>query len=71
MKTLRSMRVHTVIRERDRVLLYGDPAYPQGYHVIAETDCMAQPGETILYEPYGLNFGFFAGYRERTEDEAE
>ena len=36
--------------------------YPEnidGYHIITPKDANVKPGDTIVYEPYGFNFGFY------------
>jgi len=51
----KTMVVETVYREEDRTLLYRDARY----HVIAPRNVEVKPGDTIQYEPFGVNFGFF------------
>ena len=50
-----SMIVRRIEVEPDRVLLYGSD---NRYKVIASTKSEVQIGDTIQYEPYGVNFGF-------------
>jgi hypothetical protein len=51
-----AMKVLKKTAEENRILLYGsDP----GYHVIAGKDAQIDVGDTIQYEPYGANFGWF------------
>lgn len=55
-KETKRMKVRRVERESDRKLLYGaDP----GYHLIAKRDENVKVGDTVQYEPYGVNFGWF------------
>jgi hypothetical protein len=56
--TLETLMVTRIEPQGDRVLLYG--AAP-AYHVIAGARESADltVGDTIAYEPYGLNFGWF------------
>lgn len=40
----------------DKVLLYGTNP---NYHLIASTRDKVEVGNTVEYEPYGINFGLF------------
>lgn len=61
--TTKKMIVGRVERETDRVLLYKSPQPTNErfgeYHIIAKTNCMVRPGDTIEYEPCGVNFGWY------------
>lgn len=49
------MKVLKIVDEGDRLLLYGkDPSF----HVIARPTDTVKVGDSIAYEPYGVNFGF-------------
>lgn len=59
------MEVRRIERQEDRTLIYGASKW---YHVIADPDCHVKEGDTILHEPYGINFGWFVKVIEKTED---
>ena len=50
------IRVMNIVRESNRVLLYGDD---KSYHLIAELNDDVRVGDMVEYEPYGINFGWF------------
>ncbi|QQG45621.1 MAG: hypothetical protein HYW89_01735 [Candidatus Sungiibacteriota bacterium] len=50
------MTVKKKVGETDRVLLYGTD---HNYHLIARTVDDVEVGDTVEYEPYGVNFGWF------------
>jgi hypothetical protein len=49
--------IRRIEREHDRVLLFGTSA-DDLYHVIAPPQFSGQVGDTVLYEPDGVNFGW-------------
>lgn len=55
-KQVKSIIVKQLDNQGDRVLLYGTNP---DYYIIAPKNCTAQIGNTINYEPYGANFGWF------------
>ena len=57
MTVTRTMIVGRIDRQAGRTLLYGN-SLPD-YHVIASVDCAVKIGDTIVYEPYGYNFGWY------------
>jgi hypothetical protein len=66
MKGLRLMtnpktRVDTIVDDENRLLLYtnDDLGRKIRYHIIASTKDCVKIGDTIEYEPYGVNFGYF------------
>ena len=48
--------VRKIVVEKDRQVLYSTN---EQYHVIAPTDEHVRIGDTVRYEPYGYNFGWF------------
>jgi hypothetical protein len=57
---MRELTVTKVIRDGDRILLYGHPKR-DGYHIIAGIDVDVKVGDTVKYNPIGVNFGRFEG----------
>lgn len=55
------MIVDCIEFQEDRILLYGKSSH---YYLIASKDCDIKVGETAIYEPYGLNFGWFVRKKE-------
>lgn len=55
-KVTKTMVVQRVEDQGDRKLAYGADMH---YHVIAAPNDNVQIGDTIEYEPYGYNFGWF------------
>jgi hypothetical protein len=55
--------VSKIVREGDRTLLYSRDWLSRGneywFKIIAGTDVDARVGDTVEYEPAGLNFGWF------------
>ncbi len=47
-------KVVRVVKQPDRTLLFIN----SHYHIIAPKDSETKVGDEILYEPYGINFGF-------------
>jgi len=55
------MKVSRTDDQGDRVLVYGNR---DDYHVICPKGTQVKPGETIMFEPYGVNFGFMVTEKE-------
>ncbi len=53
---MNQMTVREIVPESDRVLLYGTD---RSYHLIAGTEDEVEVGDTVEYEPCGINFGWF------------
>ena len=64
-KLLEKMKVVSIIDDGDRALIKGSDT---DYHIIARKDVVCNVGDTILYEPYGCNFGWFVGNYGEVED---
>lgn len=55
-----TMQVVKVEDQGDRVLLYKN----EHYYIIAPQDCTVKIGDIIVYEPFGVNFGWFVSLKE-------
>lgn len=55
----RTLTVGKIIDQKDRVLFYENGK--EYYHIIASQEQAkgVNEGDTIEYEPYGINFGWF------------
>ena len=55
---LREMTVKRIVDEGNRILLFGGEDF---YYIIASIALKdkIQIGDTVLYEPYGVNFGWY------------
>ena len=51
-----SLVVVAVEHQHDRTIIYGKDIH---YHVVAPKNAPVTEGDTIEYEPYGANFGWF------------
>ena len=49
-----------VVDDGNRKLIYGHPQWDD-YHIIADPKEEVQIGDTVEYEPCGVNFGWFKG----------
>ena len=50
------MIIQSIVHETDRILLFG---VDRNYHLIADTNDDVKVGDTVEYEPDGVNFGWF------------
>ena len=50
------LKVRMITREKDRIVLWGDSGT---FHVLAKPNEQVAVGETVEYELYGVNFGWF------------
>jgi hypothetical protein len=57
-KEMSKLVVTRVEKEEDRVLLYGHEKWSD-YCIICKPDVDIKVGDTVEYEPYGYNFGWF------------
>jgi len=55
---MNKMVVKEVVRDGDRVLLYGDDKEYKEYHVIASWSTKVRVGDEVTFEPCGCNFGW-------------
>lgn len=55
-----TMIVDSIEEEGDGVWLYakGEKQKRMPYHINASKEDKVKKGDTIIYEPYGVNFGF-------------
>jgi hypothetical protein len=57
-------KVLRIKREPDRALLYIEEGKWE-YHIIAKPKEKVSKGDTILYKPYGVNFGWFISVKTK------
>ncbi len=57
----KQLQVAHIEHEGDRLVIYGCgyEKDPIRYHVVAKPNEEVNEGDTIEYEPYGFNFGWF------------
>ncbi len=61
---LREMIVKRIVEEGNRILLFGDEDF---FYIIVSITLKGkiQIGDTVLYEPYGVNFGWHTVVKEK------
>jgi len=57
----KTLVIGVIDNQGDRILLYAKPGTNNGYHVITniKEEKNLKVGDTIEYEPFGVNFGWF------------
>jgi len=57
MNDIKTLAVKRITRQSNRTLIYGDDP---GFYIIAPKEYKIEEGQSVKYEPYGVNFGFLA-----------